>query len=523
MHPEIHIGHALNRGQYRERSIALAVTLAVVVWILGWYWPTTSSMVGIWYRSDTFAHGFLIVPIVGLLIWRDRRRLAAVPIRPYAGALAGLALAGAGWMVAELASVLALAHFMLIGMIPLTVWAILGSAMARALAFPMLFLFFAVPFGEFAVPIMIDWTADFTVGALQATGVPVYREDTIFVIPTGTWSVVEACSGVRYLIASVVVGTLYAYLTYRSLSRRILFVGISIIVPLVANWLRAYLIVMIGHLSGNRLAVGVDHLIYGWVFFGLVMLLLFWIASFWREDHLTPEPRPSPMVTASLGTSASHVLAIAMAALLLASIWRPAVAFLDARTSTRPVSLAAIESANGWQPLGSQHSVGITPSFRPDFGNVAAETTQTFVKGDARVTVFVGFYRDQSQGRELVSQQNQLVASTNKQWIRIGSGVADVLLGTEPLRVRTAEVRGNGERLETWHWYWINGWVTTNDYVAKAYLGLARMLGRGDDSAVVVLHAPKADLRGSSATALMAFAAEMGAPIQRMLDHARLQ
>ena len=96
---------------------------------------------------------------------------------------------------------------------------------------------------------------------------------------------VEACSGVRYLIASVMVGTLFAYLTYQSLARRIAFVAVSFLVPVLANWLRAYMIVMLGHLSGNKLAVGVDHLIYGWVFFGVVMLLMFWIGARWREDE----------------------------------------------------------------------------------------------------------------------------------------------------------------------------------------------------------------------------------------------
>ena len=95
---------------------------------------------------------------------------------------------------------------------------------------------------------------------------------------------VEACSGLRYLIASFTLGTLYAYLTYRSLARRLVFIALSLIVPIVANGIRAYLIVMTGHLSDMQLAVGVDHLIYGWVFFGFVMLLLFWIGSFWRED-----------------------------------------------------------------------------------------------------------------------------------------------------------------------------------------------------------------------------------------------
>src|SRR5262249_35737350 len=109
-----------------------------------------------------------------------------------------------------------------------------------------------------------------------------------FLIPSGRWSVVEACSGIRYLIASLVVGTLYAYLSYRSLTRRLVFVGFSIAVPIVANWIRAYMIVMIGHLSGNTLAVGVDHIIYGWAFFGLVILLMFWIGARWHDNKAEP-------------------------------------------------------------------------------------------------------------------------------------------------------------------------------------------------------------------------------------------
>ena len=82
---------------------------------------------------------------------------------------------------------------------------------------------------------------------------------------------VEACSGLRYLIASLMIGVLYAAISYRSAWRRAAFIAASILVPLLANWLRAYMIVMLGHLSNNTIAVGVDHLIYGWLFFGIVM------------------------------------------------------------------------------------------------------------------------------------------------------------------------------------------------------------------------------------------------------------
>jgi exosortase/archaeosortase family protein len=95
------------------------------------------------------------------------------------------------------------------------------------------------------------------------------------------------------------VGTLFAYLNYSLAWKRWAFVGLSILVPIVANWVRAYMIVMIGHLSGNKLAVGVDHLIYGWVFFGVVIGIMFVVGARWAdpapaEDGSGPAPAAPP-------------------------------------------------------------------------------------------------------------------------------------------------------------------------------------------------------------------------------------
>src|SRR5262249_51537114 len=130
---------------------------------------------------------------------------------------------------------------------------------------------------------LMEFTASFTVRALELTGVPVYREGLRFSIPTGDFEVASACSGIRYLIASVALGTLYAHLTYHTFWRRALFVALCLVVPLFAHGVRAYLIVMIAYWSDMRLAVGVDHLVYGWLFFGLVMFALFWLGLRLRE------------------------------------------------------------------------------------------------------------------------------------------------------------------------------------------------------------------------------------------------
>src|SRR5471030_2168473 len=175
---------------------------------------------------------------------------------------------------------------------------------------------------------LIDFTARFTVWALQLSGIPVLREGANLTLPSGNWSVVDACSGERYLIASFTLGCLYAYLSYRSLRRRLLFLIVAVVVPIIANGLRAYMIVMIGHLSGMTLAVGIDHIIYGWLFFGLVMWLVYAVGGRWREEPaVAASVSPSRLVGKHGGRAAGFGLAAL--AVALCALSGPALLALD--------------------------------------------------------------------------------------------------------------------------------------------------------------------------------------------------
>src|SRR6185503_14176725 len=118
----------------------------------------------------------LIFPISAWLIWQRRDDLARVELRPGPYALPLLALVGFTWLLARIAGVGVVQQFSLVLMIPLVLWAIGGFEVLRTLAFPLFFLLFAVPFGEFLEPILMKHTADFTIGALKLSGIPVYRE-----------------------------------------------------------------------------------------------------------------------------------------------------------------------------------------------------------------------------------------------------------------------------------------------------------------------------------------------------------
>lgn len=462
----------------------VAQVAAVQMLLLAVFWETATSMVRIWLRSETFTHAFLVIPITAWLIWRRRHDLAAQTPRAQPLWLLPMAAAAFLWLLGELAGVAPASQFALVSLVVLTVPALCGWGVARRILFPLLFLFFTVPFGEFAVPQLMDWTADFTVAALVATGIPVYREGLQFVIPSGNWSVIEACSGVRYMISSFMVGTLFAYLNYRSMWRRIVFAVVALVVPLVANWLRAYMIVMIGHLSGNELAVGVDHLIYGWVFFGIVIGLMFFIGARWSEPDAPPEARASA-VGSGTANAGGNWFAMAGIALLAFGVqaWHGQL--------TRPQGLAAPQLALPAAPAGWTPATAPMP-WPPSFKHPAAEASQAYERGDRRVWVWIGYYRQQDLRSKLISSANGIVPITentdwqqaDRGWRPAGSGLP--AYRTVSIRKGHAMSAADEQRLRVWQAYWIGGRWTVSDARAKVWQAWDRLTGLGDDGAVVL-------------------------------------
>ena len=503
---------------WQPALLALGAALLVLI---GLYFDTGAAMVRIWARSETFTHAFLVPPITLWLIWEKRHVLTrhhAAPSLWLALPLAGLAIA---WLLGEVAAVNSVTQLAFTCMIILAVPLVIGLPAAREITFPLAFLLFAVPIGEFVMPTFMDWTAQVTVFAVRASGIPVYQEGLHFVIPSGRWSVVEACSGVRYLIASLTVGTIFAYLNYRSTKRRIIFVGVSILVPIIANWVRAYMIVMLGHLSGNELATGADHLIYGWVFFGLVIMIMFAIGMRWREDDIdTPATTDAAAVA---GTAGTPRLMVAVLTLAIIAVVPPAVLWglNSGAPLPTPQPNAQLLAAGSWQTVASP----IT-DWKPAFANPSTEMSTTLASGTRRVGVYVAYYRQQSYQRKLISTDNVLVKSEDKMWAQVERSTRAAVVDGQTVTVRKGRLRTNAgaveQRLVAWHWYWINGHLTASDYIGKAWLAYFKLTGQGDDSAAVVIYAPE-DQPGGGEAALEAYLAEAGSGIGKLLADAKRQ
>ncbi|TPH13285.1 exosortase A [Litorilituus lipolyticus] len=270
-----------------KRFFAVASVL-LLVW-LGLYKDALIAMESIWSRSDTFAHGYFIFPISFWLFWRDREALLQAQFKqswlPLPFLIGALTLG----VFSYAADISVLSQLSAIASLITLVWLLIGNKLAWRYKFPLAFLLFSVPMGESLIPWLQDVTAWFTVAFLKMNGIPVFRDGLYIQVPTGMFEVAVACSGIRYLIASVAVGTLYAYLTYNKPYKQWLFVSFAIVLPILANGIRAYGIVAIAYYSDMKYATGADHLVYGWVFFGVVIMIMFWIGGFFADSEQSKE------------------------------------------------------------------------------------------------------------------------------------------------------------------------------------------------------------------------------------------
>jgi exosortase A len=467
----------------------------VIVGLLALFRGTAEAMVAIWSRSDTFAHAFLVPPLVLWLIWRDRGSVVASPLKASPAWLLPMAIACLLWLLGEAAGANSATQFALVAMIVLAVPALLGWPLSRALAFPLLFLFFSVPAGEFLVGPMMEATADFTVAALRLSGIPVYREGLQFVIPSGNWSVVEACSGVRYLIASLMVGTLFAHLNYRSRWRKLAFIGVSIAVPVVANWLRAYLIVLLGHLSGNRIAAGADHLIYGWIFFGVVIALMFLVGARFSE-HTGGETREPSPASAAVPWRAGPTWCAAVAVAVLAGLTATAGARLLATDGPQVDGIVLPEALPG----GWTRSDRPLTTWTPAYANPGAVAEATYRAGNRAVGVWVAHYRHQSAERKLIGSTNQLVSSGSSTWLSAPARPVPVATELGSLTLRSATLRTPADpkatplqRLLVLQVYRLPAAIASDPTAAQVHLAIDRLLGRGDAAAALLFYTETAE------------------------------
>ena len=479
--------------------IMLAVITAIALIV---YSGTWQDMVHTWRADTTFSHGMLIVPMSIYLAWQKRSELATIDTAVWWWGLVPLVIASGIWLLGTLIHVRVVQQAGFIAILQSLVPLLLGPAATRVLAFPIAFLWFALPVGKEIVPPLMEITADLSVLLLNLTGVPVYRDGMMLFIPAGTYEVARACSGVKFLTAAVALGTFYGYLTYRSLWKRALFVGFAIVVAILSNGVRAYILVLIGHLTDMTFQHDRWHIVLGYVVFAVALLGLFLVGSRFGDRGRPSDQIQTASVPVHRGRRPPGGLAVAAAAVILL-VGTPAFAALviqgGEESQSVSVMAAPVMAVRGWEVRS------VAPVWRPHFSGGSTRLEQTFWHDAQSVDLFVEVFPLPSRaGAELIAYGNSIQRDANERLFPdrvIDPGIDSVRPG---FQVRETVVQGSPDRL-VWYWYDVGGQPATSGVRAKMLEASALLTAGRSAQRVVVLSTLVTSSRQEATERLHAF------------------
>ena len=383
---------------WRAPLVRLAIVWLALILLFRADW---AAMARQWWDSSTYNHIILIPAILAWLVVQRASELAKLRPSLWWPGLVLFAGAGVVWLLGEMAGVAIGSQVGAVGLLIASTLTLLGPRVAAGLAFPLAYLIMLVPIGDELVPALQMITAEITIGLVHLSGVPAQIDGVFINTPAGLFEVAEACSGVKFLIAMIAFGVLVANVCFVNWRRRAVFLAFCIAAPILANGVRAWGTVYAAQYVGAEKAAGIDHIVYGWVFFAVIVALV--IAAAWR---FFDRPAGDPMINAealaaspllcrleAMSIRPAYALAILAAVAPGVQLWAKGADSLDARLPDR----IALPEVPGWIRADYAPSIWWEPRAE------GAEHRLLGSYADAngrRVDVFLAAYASQGEGRE---------------------------------------------------------------------------------------------------------------------------
>jgi exosortase A len=455
------------------RSAVICVFLLASTFAL--LWPTTVTLIAAWedQSSTSYTHGYLILALSIWLLWRDRRRLQAIPATLTLFAAVPLAMISLLWLVCVRAGIQTAHQFLLPLILWLAICTVLGWRVAVASAFAVGYLYFAIPVWGAINGTLQDATVVAVDALLRATNVAAYVEGSFVHLAAGTFEIAGGCSGLHYFIVAFAIAALYGEVHRDSLMARLRIVAVALVLALLTNWLRVYTIILAGYFTDmQHYLVRVDHSTYGWAVFA-VMMVVFFVIVRRLPTSAEGDQQSAPAESAALPARWPLAVTTALAAMALGPLW----------SVLAPISAATLPQESRLLPSATPSS-GASPgsSWQPVFRGADAEQRGYYQRGGMLIEGYAAAYASQAQRKELIGYANSLVgadvsvvASTHIE----PRGPANELL------VQDAE----RQQFVLWYFYRIGSLQTRSDFVAQVAYGVTSLIG-SPMSTVVALRAP---------------------------------
>ncbi len=486
-------------GRWTWHLSLLGAAAVLVLWL---FWRDATHLMDIWWTSTTYGHCLFIGPVVGWLVWQRRAELSQLTPTAWWPGLILVAGGGFLWLLGESATVALIRQLGLIATLEGLVVTLLGPMVARGLLFPLAYAWFLVPFGEELEKPLQQITVSIVMPLLHWSGIPATADGVLIHAGRYWFEVAEACSGSKFVLAMIAFATLVANLCFRSPVRRAVFLIVSLIVPVIANGIRAWGTIFAADKTSIEVAGGIDHIIFGWVFFAIVMAAV--LAIGWQFFDRSPDdPAFDPDRLKAVPGRRIDPLLASVLAVAITAVFPSWSGFAGTRAATLPRQLA-LPQVPGWT-IVPQQSV-----WRPDYPGADAVLQQAYRDAQGhQVDLAVAVFSHQREGGKLGAFGTGVIHGADR-WLR----VADLgpVAGGDTMKIMATGPDGQTQNRDVATWYRIGDTLTPDMRRVKIETMKARLLGQRQMA--VAVHVAS---EGDDPHAIDAFVTALG-PIDRFAD-----
>ena len=452
------------------RPDLLLVLAALAITVLLTY-PALEALMQRWLLFDqAYSHGLFVLAVSIFLTARLLRR-QEFALDP---ALSGIAFAALTAFGLALVSVVNIQVLQQAGAVVL-LWALINAMVGwRAglhFLIPIGFLFYAIPLWDYLTPPLV-WAAVVANDILLGVRGIHFHVEGIYIrlLDIGIFEIADGCSGLRYLVVALTLATLFSTLNFRHVRDWIALHAAAIGLALLVNWVRIFIIILVGYETRMESGLIDDHEFFGWVLFAITLVPFFLLAN-WMMNRRPEPPAPVRQALPRHAHASTPRLAVALVSLTALTLL-PSFLLSAPFSQTTDIRLQAPERLG---PL-EQTANGDDAAWQPILRGSPSVLRQSYSDGENTAHLGLWHYADQRQGSELVQHGNRLVEGGT--WQVIHRDTLDID-GTA-WQTMVLEHRLAGYRKAVLWSYNVAGAWTTGNLEAKALLLRGAFQGRRD-------------------------------------------
>ncbi len=250
---------------------------ALLLFIIG-YFPVLRFLGKKWIDSFDYTYAFFAVPVIVYMIWQKWSLFEERKGNNFLG-LAGVVLTTLLYLACLKLKIFTISSVLMVLTVVSAFVYLAGWRIVRVLVIPILLMFLLIPIPNqlyvwMTLPLQLK-VSQVSELLIHLFHVPLFREGNVLTTPGKVFEVIEACSGIRSLMALFSLSLMLGYFTLRRNLSVLLLLAFGVPVAMLVNIIRVVLMILAYHYFALDLTEGSAHTITSSVIFCLALALLY--------------------------------------------------------------------------------------------------------------------------------------------------------------------------------------------------------------------------------------------------------